>query len=249
MVLTVGHGSQTWAVGLGVTAPRGAEFRPMRTNVKRALLLAGTISVLAAVLSVTPAAAATGKKKSKSPGEVVYRCRDAKGQSYFGQSIPAECMEADVEVLDETGRVVRIVPGRRTLEETAALRNGEEVQKASAQRDRTLLATYLSVADIERLRDQRVELLEQQAHVTQQYIANLREREARLAEDVQRFRPYNMSPKAPVLPDHIAENIVSTVNGRQIYEQELAKTTAEQQRLRSEFDADIARFKELKGLK
>jgi len=38
--------------------------------------------------------------------------------------------------------------------------------------------------------------------VTQQYIANLREREARLMTDVQRFRPYNDAPKAPPVPDH-----------------------------------------------
>jgi hypothetical protein len=39
------------------------------------------------------------------------------------------------------------------------------------------------------------------------------------------------------------------VNGLQVYEQELAKNTTEQQRLRGEFDADIARFKELKGIR
>jgi hypothetical protein len=51
-----------------------------------------------------------------------------------------------------------------------------------------------------------------------------------------------------VLPDHVAEDIVNTVNGLQIYEQELAKNTAEQQRLRTEFNSDIARFKQLKGI-
>ena len=30
--------------------------------------------------------------------------------------------------------------------------------------------------------------------------------------DVQRFRPYNDSPKAPPLPDHVSEDIVNTVN-------------------------------------
>jgi len=125
----------------------------------------------------------------------------------------------------------------------------EEGHKADAQRDRTLLATYLSVADIERLRDQRLDLLVQQAHVTEQYIANLKEREARLVEDVQRYRPYSSAPKAPVLPDHVAEDIVNTVNGLQVYQQELAKNTAEQDKLRNEFGSDIARFKELKGLK
>jgi len=37
------------------------------------------------------------------------------------------------------------------------------------------------------------------------------------------------------------------VNGLQVYQQELAKNTAEQQKLRGEFDSDIARFKQLKG--
>jgi hypothetical protein len=53
---------------------------------------------------------------------------------------------------------------------------------------------------------------------------------------------------APPLPDHIAEDIVNTVNGLQVYQQELAKNLQEQQELRSTFDADIVRFKELKGI-
>jgi uncharacterized coiled-coil DUF342 family protein len=125
----------------------------------------------------------------------------------------------------------------------------EEAAKVAAQRDRTLLATYLSVADIERLRDQRLELLEQQSRITQQYIVNLREREARLTTDVRRYRPYSDKPKAPPLPDHVAEEIVNTVNGLQVYEQELAKNTEEQDRLRAEFASDIARYKELQGIK
>ena len=51
-----------------------------------------------------------------------------------------------------------------------------------------------------------------------------------------------------MLPDHVAEDIVNTVNGLQVYQQALAKNTSEQQKLRGEFDSDIARFKELKGI-
>ena len=182
-------------------------------------------------------------------GDEVYRCRDARGQSHFAQAIPPACMDLDVEVLDSSGRVVRTIPGRRTMEQMAAQKAAEDAAKAAAQRDRTILATYLSVADIERLRDQRLELLEQQSHVTKQYIVNLRERESRLMGDVQRFRPYNEAPAAPPLPDHVAEDIVNTVNGLQVYEEELAENTAEQNELRAAFDADIERFKELKGLR
>jgi hypothetical protein len=199
------------------------------------LLLSTALPVLAAPSAVT--------------GDEVYRCRDARGQSHFGQNIPPACMDLDVEVLDKSGRIVRTIPGRRSMEQVAAQKAAEEAGKAAAQRDRTLLATYLSVADIERLRDQRVELLEQQSRVTEQYIANLREREARLMGEVQRFRPYSEAPTAPPVPDHMAEDIVNTVNGLQVYEQELAKNTTERDQLRSAFNADIARFKELKGLK
>jgi hypothetical protein len=215
------------------------EYRLRRatTSAAAALLLAAPFLVLAAGPGQPPS------------GDEVYRCRDANGRYVYGQAIPAPCMEQDVEVLDGSGRVVRVIPGRRSMEEAAAQKSQEEATKAAAQRDRTLLATYLSVADIERLRDQRLELLEQQSRVTEQYIANLRERESRLIADVQRFRPYSDTPEAPPVPDHIAEEMVNTVNGLQVYEEQLAKNTAERDRLRAEFNADITRFKELKGVK
>jgi hypothetical protein len=218
----------------------------MRTTPRRTLILAAAIPTL---LFAAAAPAATTNKSAPDTRESVYRCRDARGQSHFGQSIPPGCMDLDVEVLDNTGRVVRVIPGRRSLEQLAAQKAAEDAKNAAAQRDRTLLATYLSVADIERLRDQRLELLEQQSRVTYQYIGNLREREARLMADVQRYRPYNTDPGAPALPDHVAEDIVNTVNGLQVYQQQLAKNTAEQDKLRQEFASDIARFKELKGVK
>lgn len=211
-------------------------------QIRRTTGLAASLLLLSAALPVLAAPSAV-------TGDEVYRCRDARGQSHFGQNIPPACMDLDVEVLDKSGRIVRTIPGRRSMEQVAAQKAAEEAGKAAAQRDRTLLATYLSVADIERLRDQRVELLEQQSRVTEQYIANLREREARLMGEVQRFRPYSEAPTAPPVPDHMAEDIVNTVNGLQVYEQELAKNTTERDQLRSAFNADIARFKELKGLK
>lgn len=202
----------------------------------------------ALLLAASCIAQAAPRKAPAKQSEEVFRCRDARGQYIYGQAIPAPCLEQDVEVLDESGRVLRIIPGRRSLEQVAAQKQAEDALKAAAQRDRTLLATYLSVADIERLRDQRLELLEQQSRVTEQYIANLRERESRLMTDVRRYRPYSDSPKAPPVPDHVAEELVNTVNGLQVYVQELTKNTAEQDKLRAEFGADIARFKELKGV-
>jgi hypothetical protein len=212
------------------------------------------VAVFCGTLLAAAAAGAATKKSKTGPGkEAYYRCKDANGQSYFGQSIPPECMDLDVEVLDSSGRVVRVMEGRASLA-TRSQRDAEiAAQKKAAvdaqQRDRTLLATYLTVADIERLRDQRLEQLQAQAHVTSQYIVNLQEREARLISDADRYRPYAKSSNAPPVPDHLAEEMVNTVNGLQVYREELAKNTSDQTRLREEFSSDIARFKELKGIK
>jgi hypothetical protein len=216
-----------------------AQRPPLRARVGVVALLL----LIAAVLAAGVADAAPG-----APQEHVYRCKSATGHSFFGQNIPPECMGADVEVIDRSGRVVRMIPGTQSLEQMAARKAAEDARAAAVQRDRTLLATYLTVADIERLRDQRVELLEQQNVVTRQYITNLRAREARLMESVQRYRPYSAKDNAPALPEHVASEIVSTVKGLQVYEQELAKNTTERARVTAEFAADISRFKELKGI-
>ena len=234
-------------MGAMVEQDRLAEARSRARMTGGAVLLIITI-LSALVIGVADAGTSKGKTPAVSADEV-YRCRSATGHTYVGQAIPPECMDADVEVMDGSGRVVRVIPGRKTLEQMTAEKSASDARAASAQRDRTLLATYLSVADIERLRDQRIELLEQQNVVTRQYIANLRNREARLMESVQRYRPYSPKPNAPALPEQIASEIVNTVKGLQVYEQELAKNTVERERVAREFSADIQRFKELRGIK
>jgi hypothetical protein len=224
---------------------------PARTS---RLLRLGVIAGLLLLLGALAAGVADAAQKKKPSGksltdEYVYRCKSESGHSFFGQNIPPECMGADVEVLDNTGRVVRMIPGTKSLEQIAAQKAADDAKAAAAQRDKTLLATYLSVADIERLRDQRIELLEQQNVVTRQYITNLRARESRLMQSVQRFRPYSPKPNAPALPGQIANEIVNTVKGLQVYEEELAKNTVERERVAAEFGADISRFKELKGIR
>jgi len=226
-----------------VNRPESARLRA-RDASGAALLAIAIIGVLVAGI-----ADAAGRNSPKQSTEEMYRCKAVNGRTYVSQAIPAECMDIDVEVLDATGRVVRVIPGRQSLEQIAQQKAAADALAAAAQRDKTLLATYLTVADIERLRDQRIELLEQQNVVTGQYIQNLRAREARLMESVQRYRPYSTKPNAPALPEQIASEVVNTVKGLQVYEQELTKNTAERERLAREFGADIQRFRELKGTK
>ena len=206
-----------------------------------------SLAVLLAVVTVAAAHAAAPKH------EAFYRCKDARGQVHYGDSMPAQCRDLDTEVLDQHGMVVREIEGLRTrqarVKREAGERSVQAKREAEAQRDRMLIDTYLGVADIERLRDQRLDLLESQFKVTQQSIANLQERQARIEQQIARFKPYSKDPSAPPLPDHLAEEMVNTVNGLQVYQATLADNKRDQAALRAAFERDIRRFKELKGIR
>lgn len=198
-------------------------------------------------------AAATWAAQSSGSHETFYRCKDRNGQTRYGDSMPTECVGLDTEVLNQRGMTVRVIEGEssraaREQRETAE-RQQQQEREEREQRDRMLIDTYQSVSDIERLRDERLDILTSQYKVTETNIANLRERQSRLQMQIARFKPYSDNPNAPALPDHLAEEMVNTVNSLRTYQDMLTKNRAEQSDIKSSFQAQISRFKELKGLK
>lgn len=192
-------------------------------------------------------------QKSSTNAEAYYRCRDAKGQPLYGDSMPFGCQGQDTEVLNSHGMVLRVIEGDQSRDSRISREASEakerQARQARQQRDRMLLETYTNVDDIERLRDQRIELLVAQHRVTEQTITNMKERQARLETQVARFKPYSSKPNAPALPDHLAEEMVNTVNSLRVYQESLEKNRHEQADVKSTFSADIKRFKELKGIR
>ena len=202
---------------------------------------------------ITPLGWATAANSGGPAREAFYRCRDDRGQSHYGDTMPPECRGLDTEVLSDRGVVMRTIEGTRSLAARSQRQAEEEtarkVRQAAELRDRMLVDTYLSVQDIERLRDQRMGLIQAQLQLSEQNIANLRDRESRLMQQAQRFRPYSDKPKAPPLPEHIAEEMVNTVNGIAVTQQTVQDKRGELQRIEMQFADDIARFKQLKGIK
>lgn len=208
--------------------------------------VAGLIALSGALPCFSTALAAGGR-------EAVYRCKDSNGATHVSDSKPPACEGFDTEVLSSSGTVMRVIEGDKTRvareQRELVEANAKAEQDKRLQRDRMLIETYASVEDIERLRDQRLELVDSQNRVTQQNVRNLRERQTRLEAQIARFKPYNDAPNAPPLPDHLAEEMVNTVNGMRVYEETLAKTRQEQSDIRASFGGDIKRFRELRGLK
>jgi hypothetical protein len=184
----------------------------------------------------------------------LYRWTDDKGVVHYGDSIPPEYAKQDRSVLNSQGVNVGFEQGELTPEQRAEKeRKAAEAAQAQAQReeaarrDKTLLATYISVSDIEDLRNRRLELLEGQIKVTELYLTNLRKRLVMLQDEASNYKPYTTRENAPQIPENLATDISRTVASINLYEQTLAHTRSDQETVRNSFDNDIRRFKELKG--
>lgn len=214
----------------------------------RGIRIIATTIVLAALAHATAAAA-----QSRASREAFFRCKDRNGQTHYGDSMPPQCAGMDTEVLNDHGMQVRLIEGEGTrlkrLEREAVETKARKEKEQRALRDRTLTETYLTVEDIERLRGQRLEQLNAMYRVTEQNLSSLRERQTRLEAQIARFRPYSDKPNAPPLPDHLASEMVNTVKGLRVYQESLAANRKEQKELNEQFDSDVRRFKELKGLR
>lgn len=181
----------------------------------------------------------------------VYRWVDDKGQVHYGNAVPPEYARSDREVMNRHGVAVKKIEGDFT---EAEAREQAETQRrlkeaaARRQRDNVLLRSYLSVAEIEMLRDRRVEILDSQIGVQRQYIDDLEKKLTRLLVQSNNFAPKNKKPNAKPLPENLAEDIKRTGSDIRTTNANLDRTRTERQKLLDEFAADIQRFKELKGI-
>lgn len=184
----------------------------------------------------------------------VYQWTDANGQVHYSQSVPPEFADRDRNILNNQGVHVGSEEGEITPEEAAAAQAREAAAEADrkakeqiARHDRMLLETYISVADIEDLRNRRLELLESQIKLTDVYLGNLRKKLVELQAEASNFKPYSSKEGAPHIPENLALDMSRTTAAIALYEQNLARTRADQADLKQSFNDDIARFRELKG--
>jgi hypothetical protein len=206
-----------------------------------------------AVLAVALPSFVGAQPKTVQPGKL-YQWTDDKGVVHYGDSVPPEYAKADRNVLNNQGVHVGFEQGELTPEQRAEkARLAAEAEQAKrqreeiARRDKMLLETYLSVSDIEDLRNRRLELLESQIKVTELYLANLRKRLLTLQDEASNYKPYTARENAPQIPENLATDISRTVGSINLYEQTLSHARSTQETVRNSFDDDIRRFKQLKG--
>ncbi len=179
-----------------------------------------------------------------------YRWVDEDGNVHYGDRVPPEHTQRRSDVLNRHGVPVGERAGARSEEEREAearARAAEEERVAQQRRDRILLDTYMSVEEIEMLRDRRMDLIEAQMTVTRQNLDRLGDMQAMLEREAADFQPYSDDPEAPQLPADLSRDIAHTQRSIEVYQRTLEDSEAQHRRMEAQFSRDIARFRELRG--
>jgi hypothetical protein len=181
-------------------------------------------------------------------GRTVFKWVDAQGVTHYGDHIPPEYASQEQHVMNSQGIEINRLDAQKTPEQLAIddQKKAEAIQ--SQNRDKNLLNTYASVQEIERLRDQRVTLVSDQIKVTGQFLEVLNGRLNKLRTTSMHFKPYSSESNAPPMPDQTAEDLVRLGNDIRTQEENLRQKRSEELTMRKQFESDISRFKELKGI-
>lgn len=177
-----------------------------------------------------------------------YKWVDDQGVTHYGDRVPPEFANEEQHIINPQGVETAHIDPPPSAEQLAAEERKRLDAEQQASRDKNLLSTYSAVSEIERLRDQRLALISDQIKVTTQFLDILDARLKKLTATSARFKPYSDDPKAPPMSDQIAEDLVHTGNDIRTQRDNLREKRTEEANMRQQFSADIARFKQLKGV-
>jgi hypothetical protein len=208
-------------------------------------LIAVALLASSALLAVVGAHAAPPKSGSSAAKGIAYRWVDEQGVVHYGDHIPPEYATQDRAILNNEGVEVGHLDAQKTPEQQSADARDRAAAMKQKQHDAFLITTYTSVKDIETLRDARLDQLKGQRTAAEQYVESLRVRLASLQSRALGYRPYSSREDAWRMPDDLAENLVRTVNEMRAQRSALAAMNETETTLRTQFQADIERYREL----
>ncbi len=174
-----------------------------------------------------------------------YSWVDKNGERHYGDAVPPEYAQTERRVLNSQGVEVQHVDAEKNAEQRAEQLKHDQALQQRQQHDNFLLTTYTSTKDIERLRDERLDQLDGQIKAANAYMDTLDARLKTLQARALLFKPYNKKPDARRMPDDLAEQLVRASNDLRSQHKAMDKRLQEQTAVRTQFEADIARYREL----
>jgi hypothetical protein len=191
------------------------------------------VSVMSAAMAAQPA-----KTKPSAPIEL-YRYTDNNGRVVLDRlGVPPEYVSRGYEVLNEKGRVVRVVPPAPSLEERQRIAE----EKAKAKSDEQLLRIYSEPSDVDRARDRKLAELDGLTSVAQSNLHSLRTQQANMQG---KAAEYERSGRE--VPKHLLVQIDNLKAEQAVVEKDIQRYQQSRREAEAAFAADRARLVQLRG--
>ena len=202
------------------------------------MLRQSVLCLLLIATAVVPAAAQPSQQKTAVPTEL-YRYTDKNGRVVLDRlGVPPEYVSQGYEVLNDKGRVIRVVPPAPSLEE----RQRQAEEKAKASSDAQLLRIYSEPADVDRALERKLAELDGLISVAQSNLHSLRTQQANLQAKAADFER-----SGGQVPEHLLVQIDNLKIEQAGVEKDIKRYQASRKEAEISFAADRARLVELRG--
>ncbi len=205
---------------------------------------ARTLLILPLILLLPLSAGAADDAK----GKLIKKCQDAAGKWHYGDSAAEECAKSKITEISEKGtkkKEIAAPPTEQELREREARKDEIEKERKSVEekkrRDELLLSTYGHEDDIAYSRDRKLAQLESAIKASEDTLHSLRAALARLEAQAAEESRGGKSVPAPT-----AKSIAQTKNQIVTHEAAIQAKRKEQEAVRQQAAADLARYRELK---
>ncbi|AEF20176.1 hypothetical protein [Pseudomonas fulva] len=169
----------------------------------------------------------------------MYRYTNAQGITVIDrQGVPSEFIAKGYEVLNEQGRVIRVVPPAPTAEEMQKILADRERAKSDAQ----LLRLYSSLEDVDRAQARKLAELDGLIGVAKGNLQSARQQQANLQKQAA-----DQERAGREVPKHLLDQISSQRDEQIRISKDIERYQAARAQAQSTFTADRARVSELLG--
>ena len=216
----------------------------------RNLLLPTLLAVALGGMLDTSSAADKPRRSSSQVAPNLFKWTDESGKVHYGDHVPPEYAKQERKILNEQGVEKKTLEAAKTPEQIAEQarldaeqKERERIAAEQASHDRMLLATFTNEDDMVMTRDGKIAAIDGQLRVTSDRIDKL---ELNLAELTREAAELERSGKP--IPDSLQKEILTSRGQVQRYLGYIDSKRLEQEAIRTQYEADIRRFRELKAI-
>jgi len=182
-----------------------------------------------------------------------YKWVDEKGITHYGDTIPPQYVNQGVTEMDKKGLVIRktepaLTPEQLRAQQAALVKQKELDKQTDEQRrhDLALLGTYTSEKDIDIARDRNTQQIDVTIRSAKERYGNKQARLKELATQMEFYQGKDKSGKPRKPPPEIVQELDEATRQQAVFNATILELEKQKQEVAARFDADKARFVEIK---